>query len=276
MRKTVKKAAKKTTRVRPELLAGPSLGAPGADSSAEVVHTIHGKTLLEHAAGLFGGPPRFWGRYFKTPEQQGGTQYNPKTEHAALASAGIRVAPIARQTARINGSESDGIDDAKGNVLAVFAAFGVKYLADQGGEFYVYLDDEGAPNPTLSVDYWSGWSDTLSAYSRQISSDTVELQPGLYCNFDHDSWLALRTAVNQGARCQTAWIARWKTGGQICMPVQPWNTAQLTPAPVPACPIHIWQYAQECQGGDGFDMDEANPGLPLEDLLGKLILPPSS
>ena len=134
------------------------LGAAGADSSTEVVHTIYGKTLLEHAAGLFGGPPRFWGRYFKIPEQQGGTQYNPKTEHAALASAGIRVVPIARQTGRIHGNKADGAQDANGNVLAIFAAFGVDYLQTQGGEFYVYLDDEGAPNPTLSTDYWSGWS----------------------------------------------------------------------------------------------------------------------
>lgn len=117
------------------------------DSSAEVVNRILGKTLLEHAFGLYGGSPRFWGRYFKTPEQQGGTQYNPKTEHAALASAGIRVVPIPRQTGRIHGSKTDGATDAKGNVLAIFAAFGIEYLAKQGGEFYVYLDDEGAPSP---------------------------------------------------------------------------------------------------------------------------------
>jgi len=101
-----------------------SLGLAGADSSAEVIHTILGRTLIEHASGLFGSPPRFWGRYFKTPEQQGGTQYNPKTEHAALASAGIRVVPIARQTARIHGTSAEGIADAKGNVLAIFAAAG--------------------------------------------------------------------------------------------------------------------------------------------------------
>lgn len=50
---------------------------------------------------LLAAPPHFWGRYFKTSEQQGGTQYNPKIEHAALASAGIRVVPIAGQTGRI-------------------------------------------------------------------------------------------------------------------------------------------------------------------------------
>ena len=58
------------------------------------------------------------------------------------------------------------------------------------------------------------------------------------------------------------------------MPLPPWNTAHVTPDPAPVCPIHIWQYAKECHGGDGFDMDEANPQLPLEDLLIKLILPP--
>src|ERR1700756_1457002 len=107
---------------------GAPMGAPGADSSTEVVHRILGKTLLEHASGLFGSPPRFWGRYFKTPEQQGGTQYNPKTEHAALSAAGIRVVPIARQTGRIHGTKDDGAADAKGNVLAILAAFGLQYL----------------------------------------------------------------------------------------------------------------------------------------------------
>lgn len=252
----------------------PSLGAAGADSSAEVVNKIHGKTLLEHASGLFGSSPRFWGRYFKTAEQQGGTQYNPKTEHAALASAGIRVVPIARQTGRIHGTKADGAMDAKGNVLAIFAAFGLDYLEKQGGEFYVYLDDEGAPNPTLSSDYWSGWSDALVLNSRQISSNQVTFLPGLYCNFDHASWVALNKAVSQGARCESAWVARWKSDGQVCMPVQPWSQAHVTPDPAPPCPIHIWQYAAECHGGDGFDMDEANPNLPLDDFLAKLILPP--
>jgi hypothetical protein len=251
------------------------IGAAGADSSTEVVHTIYGKTLLEHASALFGGPPRFWGRYFKTPEQQGGTQYNPKTEHSALASAGIRVVPIARQTARIHGSKADGAADAQGNVLAIFAAFGVNYLATQGDEFYVYLDDEGAPQPTLSTDYWLGWSDTLIKYSDQVSSAKVTLLPGLYCNFDHDSWVSLKNALAQGGRCETAWIARWKSDGQVCMPLPPWNQTHVTPDPAPGCPIHIWQYAQECHGGDGFDMDEANPALSLDGLLGKLILPPS-
>ena len=254
---------------------GISLGAAGADSSTEVVHTIYGKTLLEHAWGLFGGPPKFWGRYFKTPEQQGGTQYNPKTENAAFASAGIRVVPIARQTGRIHGTNADGSSDAKGNVLAIFAAFGLDCLERQGGEFYVYLDDEGAPNPTLSADYWQGWSDALLKYSQQISSAKITLLPGLYCNFDHASWVALDKAVSQGARCESAWVARWKSSGQICMPVQPWSEPHITPDPAPSCPIHIWQYAQECHGGDGFDMDEANPRLPLDEFLAKLILPRS-
>ena len=160
-------------------------------------------------------------------------------------------------------------------VVFVLAAFGLDYLATQGGEFFVYLDDEGAPQPTLSKDYWLGWSEALMSYSRQISSNKVTLLPGLYCNFDHASWVALRDALGQGARCESAWVARWKSSGQVCMPVQPWSQAQVTPDPAPPCPIHIWQYAQECHGGDGFDMDEANPTLSLDDLLAKFILPPS-
>jgi len=231
--------------------------------------------LLDHAQGLYGGLPRFWGRYFKTPEQAGGTQYNPKTEHAAFAIAGVRVAPLARQTGHIHGSEDDGTVDAKGNVLAILGAFGIQYLAQQGGEFYVYLDDEGAPSPTLSAEYWTGWSETLVSYSKQLSSDAVTLLPGLYCNFDKASWQALERAVAQGAECYSAWVARWKSDVQICMPLPPWNTAHITPDPAPTCPIHIWQYAKECHGGDGFDMDEGNPAIPLDKFLAKLVLPPS-
>ncbi|PWU08420.1 MAG: hypothetical protein C5B47_04725 [Verrucomicrobia bacterium] len=230
---------------------------------------------MDHAQALYGSVPRFWGRYFKTPEQAGGTQYNPKTEHLAFASAGVRVVPLARQTGRIHGSQDDGASDAKGNALAILGAFGIDYLAEQGGEVYVYLDDEGSPNPTLSTEYWIGWSDTLVSYSKQLSSDSVTLRPGLYCNFDKASWQALETAVAQGAECYSAWIARWKSSGQVCMPLPPWNTGHVTPDPAPPCPIHIWQYAAECHGGDGFDMDEANPEISLNDFLTRLILPPS-
>ncbi len=251
-----------------------NIGAPGADSSAEVLHQIGGKTLLDRARDLFGDDPRFWGRYFKTPSDFGGVQYNPNHEHAVLAQRKIRVAPIARQTGNVHGTQADGARDARGNVDAIFAAFGADYLRSQGGQFFVYLDVEGDPNPSLSASYWIGWALTLRAYSRQSSQDGVTLLPGLYCNLDHATWIALAQA-QQTAPCSSVWLARWVADPPTCVVPPPWNPAHVQPSPAPNCPVHAWQYAAECGGGDGIDTNEANPGLDLDAFLGKLILPPA-
>jgi hypothetical protein len=252
----------------------PDLGLPGADSSAEVVRTIGGRTLIQLATDLFGNVPAFWGRYFKRPGLQGGVHYHPGRENAALRRENIRVLPIAQQTERVNGSQRDGAEDARNNVGSIFAAFPVDYLGQIGREFFVYLDIEGAPaHPSLSVEYWSGWSQTLKAYSLELSR-TITLLPGIYCNFDPHSWQSLDYAAHHGYPCYSAWVAHWVQDPPSCLPLRPWHDRFVTPRPPPPCPIHAWQYAAECHGGDGFDMDEANPNLPVDDFLAKLILPP--
>ena len=41
------------------------------------------------------------------------------------------------------------------------------------------------------------------------------------------------------------------------------------------CKILLWQYSDDCHGGGGFDCDQTNPAIDLDqDLLSKCILPP--
>ena len=253
----------------------PNLGLPGADSSAEVTSLSGGHTLLQLATSLYGRAPAFWGRYFKGPGNQGGAHYHPGHESSVLAAQNVRVLPIARQTSNVSGSSATGGLDAQNNVQATFSSFTWEYLAQQGGEYLVYLDVEGAPNPSLSVEYWTGWSHTLRDYSREVSSNNVTLLPGIYCNFDHHTWQSLDYAVHHGAPCASAWVAHWLQNPPSCVTLRPWHPPFVTPNPAPPCPIHAWQYAAECHGGDGFDMNMSAPGLPDADFLRKLILPPA-
>lgn len=252
-----------------------NIGEPGADSSAEVVHQIGGQTLLQLAEALYGHSPSFWGRYFTGPGDQGGVHYHPSAENSALASRNIRVLPIAQQTEHVSGSNGSGTNDARKNVNAIFAAFPIEYLAQQGGEFFVYLDVEGHPHPSLSVEYWTGWSQTLHDYSLELSKNSVSLLPGIYCNFDPNTWQSLDYASHHGAPCYSAWVAHWVQDPPSCNTLRPWHSPFVTPHPAPPCPIHVWQYAAECHGGNGFDMNMSNPAIATSDFLRKLILPPS-
>ncbi len=84
---------------------------------------------------------------------------------------------------------------------------------------------------------------------------------------------ALAAAVAAGATCEGAWIARWRSAG--CQPLPEWSDALVTPSVTIPCPVLIWQYANDCQGGGGFDCSETNPNIDLDaDLLQHLILPP--
>ena len=80
-------------------------------------------------------------------------------------------------------------------------------------------------------------------------------------------------AVLAGAACNGAWIARWPSSG--CQPLPEWDAGKVTPDVAIPCPILIWQYANDCHGGGGFDCSETNPGIDLQsDLLDQLVLPP--
>jgi len=197
-------------------------------------------------------------------------------ENPVLRSNNVRVLPIARQTKRVNGTAADGTTDGQANSEDVITTFGKDYLASQGGQFYVFLDVESTP--PLSLSYYRGWAQTLTAHSRDITSDEVTLLPCVYgTRFDTTTWNNVATAKERGIPCFGAWIARYFFGPG-CRPLPEWDPKIVTP-PVDEmpCPILIWQYAADCQGSGGFDCNVTNPNIDLnEDLLSHLILPPDN
>lgn len=249
-------------------------GRPGVDSFAGVTSQIAGKSLIQLAAELYGEAPVFWGRYFTSIARAGDAGYRQRKENRPLRDQGIRIAPIARQTRRVHGTRGDGAADALRNAEHYIAALGVDYLASQGRTFLVFLDVEGSPS--LSQDYYAGWANTLAERSSTISNGAVNLVPCVYATQgDNPTWTALAAAAASGAPCGGVWVARWRFGG--CHALEEWDQAVVNPrAPLP-CPVLMWQYANDCHGGGGFDCSQTNPALNLEaDLLAHLALPPPS
>ncbi len=247
-------------------------GRPGADSSVPVTTQISGQSLIDLATALYGEPPVFWGRYFTSASASGTVEYRHLKENRALRDRNIRVLPIARQTRRVSGTQAEGSADAEANVDDLIATFGADYLAGQGGRFYMFLDVEGSPS--LSAAYYTGWSQTLASHSAATSGGRVTILPCVYATrADTPTWNAVASAVGGGATCGGAWIARWPSSGCQVLPL--WKDEKVSPTvPIP-CPVLIWQYADECHGGSGFDCSETNPAIDLQaDLLDRLILPP--
>jgi hypothetical protein len=247
-------------------------GKPGADSSNLVTAQIDGQGLIQLACDLFGEFPVLWGRYFTSTSTSGNVEYQHRKENQPLRDKGIRVLPIARQTKRVEGSLDEGSSDAKANADDIIATFGSDYLASQGGRFFVFLDVEGTPS--LSVPYYTGWAQTLRAHSATITNSDVILLPCVYATQnDSPTWTTVATAANAGVECNGAWIARWRHHG--CAPLDDWDDNVVNPTvPIP-CPVLIWQYADACHGGNGFDCSQTKPGIDLnKDLLNQLILPP--
>jgi hypothetical protein len=248
-------------------------GKAGADSSILVTHQIDGRNLIELTEDLFGETPVLWGRYFKRFGNTDPVQYQRQRENSPLREKNIRLLPIARQTTRVDGSEADGITDAEGNVEAVIRTFGRDYLRSEGGEFFYFLDVEGPPH-SLSRQYWRGWAETVVSHSAAFTDGEVALIPCVYAPQGNDpTWEAIAEEAERGVRCGGAWIARWRRRG--CADLLEWDNDIVEPRVDLPCPILLWQYADECHGGNGFDCNETNPNLDLEsEVLQKLILPP--
>jgi hypothetical protein len=246
-------------------------GKPGADSSVIVTTQIGGTGLIDLAKALYGETPVFWGRYFKSASNGGSAEYRHLKENKALRDNDIRVLPVAQQTKNVDGTEAEGSADAEDNADDVISTFGVDYLASISGEFYMFLDVEGSPS--LSQAYYTGWAQTLAAHSAGTTGGKVTILPCVYATKgDDDTWSAVAAAVAAGAQCNGAWIARWPSSG--CQPLPEWDDAKVTPSVAIPCPVLIWQYADDCNGGGGFDCSEVNPNIDLDDLLNHLILPP--
>jgi hypothetical protein len=249
-------------------------GKPAVDSSVPVTTQINGASLLDLAQQLFGETPVLWGRYFTSTAATGNVEYRHLKENQPLRDRGIRVLPIARQTLHVSGSQADGSGDAEANADDLIATFGTDYLASQGEQFLLFLDVEGAP--ALSASYYFGWATTLMAHSHTSTGGKITILPCVYgVQSDNTTWNNLKEACARGAECHGAWIARWRVRG--CSAPLPFDLSIVSPHVELPCKILLWQYSDDCHGGGGFDCDQTNPDIHLEqDLLSKCILPPHS
>jgi hypothetical protein len=255
-------------------------GMPGADSSDMVTTEIGGRNLVELATGLFGRAPVVWGRYFTSAATTGTVEYRHLRENQLLRANDIRVLPIARQTKRVNGSVADGSADATANVRDLILTFGADYLASQGGQVLMFLDVEGTPS--LSKSYYLGWAETLVAHSQSLSGGAVTVLPCVYATHsDNATWRAVVAAVAAGVGFNGAWVARWRTAGCHNFSIDPalaFDDGLVRPTSLPAdLKILLWQYSNDCSGGTGFDCNQTNPEINLQqDLLSKCVLPPEA
>jgi hypothetical protein len=250
-----------------------SKGRPGADSSDLVTSQIGGRSLVDLATETFGEKPAFWGRYFTSAATTGLVEYRQLKEGQLLRDRDIRVLPIARQTKRVAGTSAQGAADAKLNVKDVLLTFRGDYLKSLGGKFLMFLDVESTP--PLALSYYKGWASTLSDYSQTLTKGDVTLLPCVYgVQSDNATWRAIASAADQGVTCHGVWIARWKWRG--CHPVPAWNAAAVTPSVTLPCDVLVWQYSDECHGGDGYDCNTTNPGINFDAFIKQLILPPET
>lgn len=251
-----------------------AIGRPGADSTSRVDHKINGVNIVDSSTALFGEAPLFWGRYFKNPQELSAYEYTSRIESPILAARNIRVLPIAQQTPFVGGTSERGSQDAKGNIGDLIASFDADNLVRQGDEFLMFLDVE--PSHPLSQSYYIGWAQTLISESITRSSNRFKVLPAVYLNRnDAQTWRALMTAVNDsGVACGGVWVANYGSRPG-CTALIDWQDDEVHPGNIaPPFKVLIWQYAEECHGGSGFDCNETNPNIDLfGDLLNKLILP---
>ncbi len=247
-------------------------GLPGADSSQPVT-----ASLIQAATNLWGQAPTFWGRYFTGPSTGGSVEYHHSSENPVLAAANIRLLPVARQTSHVAGTEAQGTADAQANVSDILATFPQAYLASQGGQFLIFLDVEGLPqsgSPSLSIEYYTGWAQTLTSYSRSQTDNAVTILPCVYARQgDNQTWNVLVTANGNGIPCSGAWVARYFNPS---CDMNDWNSSVAMPSVKLPCDVLIWQYAENCCNG-AIDCNQTNPNVNIQtELLSKLILPPAA
>jgi hypothetical protein len=250
-----------------------AIGSPGADSSNLVTRLIGSKPMVDVAAEMFGQMPVLWGRYFTSVAATGLVEYRALRENQALRDRNIRVLPIARQTKHVDSTHAAGSADAKLNAEDLIKTFSADYLKSQGGRFIMFLDVEGTPS--LSLGYYMGWAQMLVEHSRSFSNGAVTIMPGVYATrSDETTWRVVADAGDRGVKSQGAWVARWRQRG--CSKLLEWDSAIVQPTVKIPCEVLLWQYADECHGGDGFDCNETNPNLDLQNILSQCILPPDT
>lgn len=249
-----------------------SRGLPAADSSSPVTDD-----LINSATQLFGQTPVLWGRYFTSPTTSGSVEYRHADENPVLAQYDIRLLPIARQTTHVGGSQQQGISDAQLNVDDILLTFDQDTLASSGGEILLFLDVEGSPStgsPSLSLDYYLGWAQTLIDYSGSQTQDAITILPCVYARqSDNETWDALVTANAQGVTCNGGWVARYYYSG---CDMTDWDDSIVMPSVELPFDVLLWQYAENCCEG-AIDCNQTNPNVDIETLLlNRLILPPGT
>lgn len=237
-------------------------GLPGADSSSPVT-----SELVAAATQLFGRAPVLWGRYFTSPTTSDSIEYHHATESPVLAQAGIRLLPIARQSENVGGSQAQGQADAQQNVADLVDTFAPTSLGAFGSHLLLFLDVEGEPSegsPSLSLDYFLGWAQTLQSESRSQTGGAATVLPGIYARQgDSATWNVLVTANAQGVACAGAWVARYDPG--TCQ-LADWNDTIVMPTVTLPFPVLLWQYAENCCQG-AIDSNQTNPGVDVQSLL---------
>jgi len=242
-------------------------GKPGADSSQPVT-----ASLIQLTTALLGSTPAFWGRYFTSASTAGGTEYRHAIENPLLNGAGIRLLPVARQTENVGGTAEQGVADGIANARDFIVTFGLSLLVAQGGSFCFFLDVEG--EPSLSAAYYTGWTQGLAQEAQLLSQGSVRILPCVYAaQGDGATWSALGSAIDGGASCFGAWVARYPAGDGA---MGEWADETVTPelpAPFPVT-ILAWQYAGDSLEGQ-IDCSQTNPAIDVEgQLLKYLVLPP--
>jgi hypothetical protein len=230
-----------------------------ADSSVRLT-----KTRFNLAKKLLGERPAAWGRYFNGFHTHS-AEYRPE-EAALFKELGVKLIPIAQQTPKVGGTALEGAAHAAVNVYKFISRIGLDRLVANGSETIMFLDIEG--DPPMSAEYYSGWSKTLVAASRDQSEGKFTIRPGIYARpRDGATWTALRVAAALGAEpCAGIWAARYHTNA--CDKPRPdWEPDFITPTPAPDCPVVLWQYAIDCPDGNGVDCDLVSPDANLLDTL---------
>ena len=240
--------------------------AGAADSSIRLT-----KSRFNLAKKLLRLTPVAWGRYFNGFHTHP-AEYQPE-EAALFRELNVKLIPIAQQTPKVGGTALEGAAHAAVNVYKFISRIGVDHLAAHGDEYLMFLDVEGSPS--LSAEYYTGWSKTIVAASRDQSERRFTILPGVYARpRDTKTWESVRDAKRLGAEpCRGVWSARYHFNA--CDKPRPeWEKDFITPSPAPDCPVLLWQYAIDCPDGNGVDCDLIAPDEAAQSmLLDRLIVP---
>jgi len=268
------------TAVRPRVMTVPASAATSAQQvGIDSIDSVSQALLTNASSSSYvGQAPQFWGRYFYAPGQLNAAgnkdSHYAASESALLRAKGIRVLPIARQTALVGGNAAQATNDAKNNIAALFEVFPAAYLSGADPDILMFLDVE--PDNPLSVEYYTAWSATLISEAAGLSNNRVRVHPAIYGNHgDVATWTALNTAVAGDAVCDGIWVARYYFPSP-----QPhaWIDALVAPSVTLPCPILAWQYwSSPDHSPESANFDATLVNQPHADMLiSRLVMPPSS